>query len=296
MISIPDWLKQLYPFTPKNFATPRGARMSYLDEGPRDAEEAVVMLHGNPTWSFYYRELVQTLSPHMRCIVPDHIGMGLSEKPETYPYTLETRIGDVDGLLTHLGLKRIHLVVHDWGGAIGFGYAARYPQRIGKLVVLNTGAFPSPHIPRRIALCKTKFPGTMLVRGFNGFAGPAAWMSMNRRKLTPDEKRGMLFPYVCWADRVAVDAFVKDIPMLPSHPTWRTLSDTAAGLKHFKHNPALIVWGGKDFCFNDHFYEEWKKRLPQAKTYYLEDAGHYVLADANAEMIPRIVGFLRQSD
>ena len=192
-------------------------------------------------------------------------------------------------------MKRVHLVVHDWGGAIGFGYAARYPQRIGKLVILNTGAFPSPHIPRRIGLCKTKFPGTALVRGLNGFAGPAVWMSMHRRKLTADEKRGFLLPYDSWANRVAVDAFVKDIPMVPSHPTWRTLTDTAAGLKHFKQNPVLIVWGGRDFCFNDHFYNEWKKRLPEAQAYYLEDAGHYVLADANTEAIPRITHFLRQS-
>lgn len=289
---VPDWLKPLYPFTPKTFATPRGASMSYLDEGG-DSDEAVLMLHGNPTWSFYYRELVRAVAPHMRCVVPDHIGMGLSEKPQDYPYTLEARIGDVDALVTSLGLKRIHLVVHDWGGAIGFGYAARYPQRIGKLVVLNTGAFPAPHIPRRIALCKTRFPGTPLVRGLNGFAGPAVWMSMNRRKLSADEKRGFLLPYDSWENRVAVDAFVKDIPMVPSHPTWRTLIDTAAGLKNFKANPALIVWGGRDFCFNDHFYNEWTKRLPQAQTYYLEDVGHYVLADANEEMVPRILHFLR---
>jgi haloalkane dehalogenase len=268
--------------------------MSYLDEGG-DSDEAVVMLHGNPTWSFYYRELVRTVAPNMRCIVPDHIGMGLSEKPQNYLYTLESRIGDVDALLTHLRVKRIHLVVHDWGGAIGFGYAARYPQRIGKLVVLNTGAFPSPHIPRPIALCKTSFPGTALVRGLNGFAGPAVWMSMHRRKLSAAEKRGFLLPYNSWDNRVAVDAFVKDIPMLPSHPTWRTLTDTAAGLKHFKNNPALIMWGGRDFCFNDHFYEEWGKRLPQAQSYYLEDAGHYVLADANTEAIPRITQFLRSA-
>lgn len=293
MVTLPDWIKPLYPFTPKSFATPRGARMSHLDEGG-DGEEAVLMLHGNPTWSFYYRELVRAVSPHLRCVVPDHIGMGLSDKPQDYPYTLEARIGDVDALVTHLGLKRIHLVVHDWGGAIGFGYAARYPQRIGRLVVLNTAAFPSPHIPRRIGICKTRFPGTPLVRGLNGFAGPAVWMSMNRRRLTRDEKRGFLLPYDSWESRVAVDAFVKDIPMSPAHPAWRTLTDTAAGLKQFKQNPALIVWGGRDFCFNDHFYNEWKTRLPQAKTCYLEDAGHYVLADADTEVVPRIAQFLRE--
>jgi len=293
MTAIPDWLRPLYPFTPKTFVTPHGARMSYLDEGGEGSEEAVLMLHGNPTWSFYYRELVGALAPDLRCVAPDHVGMGLSEKPRDYPYTLEARITDVDALVTRLGLQRIHLVVHDWGGAIGFGFASRYPQKIGRLVVLNTGAFPSPRIPARIGLCKTRFPGTVIVRGLNGFAGPATWMSMHRRRLTRDERRAFLLPYDSWANRVAVDAFVKDIPMTPSHPSWGTLAATAAGLGHFAQNPAMIVWGGRDFCFDDRFYEEWRRRLPRAQTYHLEDAGHYVLADAGEEAVPRITRFLR---
>lgn len=264
--------------------------MSYLDEGRGD--EAVLMLHGNPSWSFYYRELVQAVAPALRCIVPDHIGMGLSAKPPDYPYTLATRIDDVAALVATLGLKKVHLVVHDWGGAIGFGFAARHPQLIGRLVILNTAAFPSPHIPARIALCKTRGLGTALVRGLNGFAWPATWMAMHRRKLSTDEKRGFLLPYDSWANRVAVDAFVKDIPMQSSHPTWQALATTAEGLKLFQGNPALIVWGGRDFCFNDHFYAEWRQRLPQAETVYLPDAGHYVLADANAEVVPKVAAFL----
>jgi len=301
MPPIPDWLKALYPFTPHQFTTPGGARMSYLDEGGlgqgsgegevAPTTEAVLMLHGNPTWSFYYRDLVKTLAPGMRCIVPDHIGMGLSEKPEAYPYTLAQRIDDVAALVAHLGLTRVHLVVHDWGGAIGFGFAARRPEMIGRIVILNTGAFPSSHMPRRIALCKSSFPGTALVRGLNGFAWPATWMSMARRKLSADEKRGYLFPYGSWADRVAVNAFVKDIPLSAAHPSWATLSATAAGLAQFREHQALIIWGGRDFCFNDSFYAEWCGRLPQAKTRYLADAGHYVLDDARDEVLPEIKKF-----
>ena len=115
------------------------------------------------TWSFYYRELVRALAPTMRCVVPDHIGMGFSEKPENYDYTLATRIADVEALVASLGLKRVHLVVHDWGGAIGFGFAARHPEMIGRLVILNTGAFASPHIPTRIALCKAPLIGPLIV-------------------------------------------------------------------------------------------------------------------------------------
>jgi haloalkane dehalogenase len=224
--------------------------------------------------------------------VPDHIGMGLSEKPPAHPYTLATRIDDVAALVASLGLRKIHLVVHDWGGAIGFGFAARNPELIGRLVVLNTAAFPSPHIPARIAFCKTKFPGTPLVRGLNAFAGPAAWMSMRRRRLTADERRGFLLPYDSWANRVAVDAFVKDIPMDAAHPSWPALAAAEAGLINFRDRPALIVWGGQDFCFHDWYFAEWRRRLPQAQARHLADAGHYVLADANAEAVPLIADFL----
>lgn len=290
-MTIPDWLKPIYPFTPKAFITPQGARMSYVDEGQGD--EAVLMLHGNPTWSFYYRDLIRAVAPGLRCVVPDHIGMGFSDQPETYPYTLATRIDDVAALVASLGLKKVHLVVHDWGGAIGFGFAARHPELIGRLVILNTGAFPSKRIPLRIALCKLGGLGTALVRGLNGFAGPATWMAMSRRPLSADEKRGFLLPYRSWASRVAVDAFVKDIPMSEAHPTWATLNATARGLAAFATHPALIVWGGQDFCFDDSFYQEWCKRLPQAKTMYLKDAGHYVLNDAADEVVPVIAKFLR---
>lgn len=289
---IPDWLRPLYPFAPRSFTTPRGVRMSYVDEGAGD--EAVLLLHGNPTWSFYYRELVMRLAPGLRCVAPDHVGMGLSDKPQDYPYTLATRIDDVAALVAHLGLRRVHLVVHDWGGAIGFGFAARRPELIGRLAILNTAAFPSPRIPARIALCKLRGLGTLLVRGANGFAWPATWMAMHRRRLSAGEKRGLLLPYGSWADRVAVDAFVKDIPLSAAHPSWPALTAAAEGLAQLADRPALIVWGGRDFCFDDSFYEEWRRRLPRARTHYLADAGHYVLADAAGEVVPLIGDFLRE--
>jgi pimeloyl-ACP methyl ester carboxylesterase len=288
---VPASLQSEYPFTPKTFVTPAGARMSYLDEGPR-SEEAVLMLHGNPTWSFYYRNIVRAVAPALRCVVPDHIGMGLSEKPETYAYTLARRIADVEALVASLGLKRIHLIVHDWGGAIGFGFAARHPAMIGRITILNTAAFASPRIPGRIAICKTPVIGPLLVRGFNGFAGPATWMAMHRRKLTPAEKNGYLFPYDSWANRVAVSAFVQDIPMSPAHPTWAALAETEKGLANFKDRPVLIVWGGQDFCFNDSFLARWREVFPQAEVHRLADAGHYVIEDARDEVVPRIARFI----
>ncbi|GAB5560084.1 MAG: alpha/beta fold hydrolase [Synoicihabitans sp.] len=284
--NIPSPVAKEYPFSPHEHATQTGARMSYVDEG--EGDHAVLMLHGNPTWSFYYRNLIKTLSPARRCIAPDHIGMGLSDKPADYPYTLAQRIADIVGLVDQLKLKKIDLVVHDWGGAIGFGFAAQRPDLINRITLMNTAAFPSPHLPLRIAACRWPLIGPVMVRGLNGFAGPAVWMAMKRKALTKAQSQGYLLPYDSWANRVAVNGFVQDIPMQSNHPTWTTLKAVAAGLDQFKDHRMLIAWGGADFCFNDHFYHEWLERFPQAKTLYLDDAGHYVLDDAENDVIPRI--------
>lgn len=252
--------------------------MSYVDEGSRN-DEAVLMLHGNPTWSFFYRDLIRELSPMVRCIAPDHIGMGLSEKPADYDYTLETRVSDIEALVGDLGLKKVHLVVHDWGGAIGFGFATRHPSLIGRIVILNTAAFVSSDIPFRISLCRVRGFGDFLVRGLNGFAYPATWMAMSRRKLTADEKRGFLYPYGSWRDRIAVSAFVRDIPLEHNHRSRATLAGVEEGLLKLALNPKLLIWGGKDFCFNDKFLARWRSVFRGVEEHHLKDVGHYVLDD-----------------
>jgi haloalkane dehalogenase len=170
--------------------------------------------------------------------------------------------------------------------------AARHPATIGRLVILNTAAFASPRIPLRISLCKLPVVGPLLVRAFNGFAWPATWMSVHRRPLTPTERRGFLLPYDSWAHRVAVSAFVQDIPLAASHRSWPALAAVEAGLAGFRNRPALIMWGGRDFCFNDSFLERWRKVLPEAEVHRFDDAGHYVLEDAREEVIARAVSFL----
>ena len=135
-----------YPFQPKSFEVRPGIRMSYLDEGPRDAP-IILMLHGNPSWSYLWRNWISGLSDTYRCIAPDHVGMGLSDKPSdaTYEYTLDSRIEDVEALLSHLGVSGpVTLAVHDWGGGIGFGWASRHPPQVERLLITNTGAFLMP--------------------------------------------------------------------------------------------------------------------------------------------------------
>jgi haloalkane dehalogenase len=292
--ALPGWLARLYPFSPAVFRTPQGASMSYIDEGPR-RDEAVLMLHGNPTWSFYYRSLVRALSPSMRCIAPDHVGMGLSDKPEAYDYTLASRIADVEALADSLGLRKIHLVVHDWGGAIGFGLAVRRPERIGRIVITNTAAFPAPRIPARIALCRMPYVGAFVVRGLNGFAEPATWMAMSQRRLTWDERKGYLHPYGRWANRIGVHRFVRDIPMEADHPSRGTIEDIARALPSLAGHRKLIVWGARDFCFDHSFLAAWREIYPDAQLHLLERTGHYVLEDGGVAAQDPICNFLKQT-
>jgi haloalkane dehalogenase len=265
--------------------------MSYLDEGPR-ADEAVLMLHGNPTWSFYYRDVVRALSPRLRCIVPDHVGMGLSAKPARHDYRLAGRIADVGALVACLGLKRVHLIVHDWGGAIGFGWAVARPELIGRIVILNTAAWPSRRLPARIALCRLPGVGAVLVRGLNAFADGATWMALRSRRLTFDERRAYLWPYDSWRHRVGIDRFIQDIPLEAEHPSRPTLEAIAGALPRLAAAPKLILWGGRDFCFDPSFLERWREIYPAAEVTCYERAGHYVLEDAGPAARQRIADFL----
>ncbi len=250
------------------------------------------MVHGNPTWSYYYRHLVTLLSKTHRVIAIDHLGCGLSDKPQDYPYQLQNHMDNLEALLRQLRITSYSLIVHDWGGAIGLGVAGRNPVALEKLVILNTAAFRSQRIPWRIRLCRWPLIGPLLVRGLNGFAAPAVFMAVTRR-LRPEVARAYLAPYDSWRNRVAVDAFVRDIPLDPAHPSFATLQHVEEGLEVLAAGaiPVLICWGGRDFCFNDHFYREWRARFPRADCHYFKDAGHYVLEDALPRIRPLLEDF-----
>ncbi|HXQ81065.1 MAG TPA: alpha/beta fold hydrolase [Opitutaceae bacterium] len=290
-LAIPGWLARLYPFSPKSFQTPRGARMSYVDEGAAGGE-AVLMLHGNPTWSFHFRDLVMALSSAVRCVAPDYVGMGLSDKPDSYDYGLASRIADIEALVGSLGLPKVHLVVHDWGGPIGLGFAGRHPERVGRIVILNTAAFPSDRIPLRIALCRAPWLGALVVRGLNGFAEAATWMATASRRLTWEERRAYLYPYDSWANRIGIHRFVRDIPMERDHPSRRALEEVSRGLSLLAGHEKMILWGARDFCFDDTFLSRWREIYPDARIERLENAGHYVLEDAGGDARARIRDFL----
>ncbi|HXQ79711.1 MAG TPA: alpha/beta fold hydrolase [Opitutaceae bacterium] len=292
--AIPGWLARLYPFTPKSFQTAQGARMSYVDEGA-SGREAVLMLHGNPTWSFHFRDLVSELYPMVRCVAPDHVGMGLSDKPSSYDYGLASRIADIEGLVGSLGLAKVHLVVHDWGGPIGLGFAGRHPERVGRIVILNTAAFASDRIPLRISLCRTPWLGALIVRGLNGFAEAATWMATASRRLTWEERRAYLHPYDSWASRIGIHRFVRDIPLERAHPSRHALEEVSRGLRRLAGHEKMILWGARDFCFDDAFLSRWREIYPDARVERFENAGHYVLEDAGGDARDRIRDFLTRS-
>ncbi len=283
-------IRNLYPFGQNRFSVP-GGHLNYVDEG---SGPAVLMLHGNPTWSFYYRRLITALRPHYRVIVPDHMGCGLSDRPQDYPYRLANHVENVSLLVQHLGLREATLVLHDWGGPIGMGFAVRRSIHINKFVVLNTTAFLSTHIPLRITMCKIPGFGDLAIRGFNGFAGMATFMAVEQ-PMPPAVRRGYLLPYNSWHNRIATLRFVQDIPLHQNHPSWRTGAEIEQQLGMFRDTPMLICWGGKDWCFDDHFLAGWMQRFPQADVRRIDDAGHYVLEDAHAYIIPAVERFLAQT-
>jgi len=288
-----DKYRELYPFS-SNYCDLQGTRMHYLDEGEGPC---VVMVHGNPTWSFYYRNLVLALRKKFRVIVPDHIGCGLSDKPQKYSYRLKNHINNLRTLLDRLQIQKTHMVVHDWGGMIGFGAAVEDPQRFESFVILNTGAFrlPQPNnFPFSISFCRLPAIGKFAVRVFNGFSRGAAMMATVSKEVTDLEKDGLMAPYNSYSNRVAIHKFVKDIPLDPSHPSYETLLNIEKRLSLFQNHPKQIIWGKQDFCFDDHFLREWKRIYPGIDVVEIPEAGHYVLEDSRDTVIKTARKFLNK--
>jgi haloalkane dehalogenase len=294
VVAGPGVWKALYPFEPRTLDL-GGLRYSYLDEG---RGEPVVMVHGNPTWSFYFRELVLGLRDHYRTIVPDHIGCGRSDKPgdDHYDYRLRRRVIDLESLLEHLQLREnLTLVLHDWGGMIGMAFAHRHPERVRRLVLLNTAAFLLPagkKLPWSLRLCRNRIVGPLLVRGCNGFCRAALrWCSA--KPLSPAARAGYLAPYDDWANRIAVLRFVQDIPLNPGDPSYELVKEVQDGLAQFQDRPVLICWGERDFVFDGHFLDEWRRRFPGAELHPFSNAGHFILEDAGQEVLSIVRAFLR---
>lgn len=287
----------LYPFQ-GSYLDLGGNRLHYLDEG---SGEPLVMLHGNPTWSFYYRNLVTSVSDRYRAIVPDHIGCGKSDKPDrdSYPYTLKQRVADLEALLESLEIKdSITLVLHDWGGMIGMAYATLHPEKIKRIVILNTGAFPLPKtksLPFSLWFCRTPLLGPLLVQGANAFSRAAVRWCATRKPLTPDIRQGYLAPYDTWKNRIAVLRFVQDIPLRPGDEGYDLVQRVEENMAQFRKIPTVICWGENDFVFDHHFLKQWTEHLPEAQVHRFPEAGHFVMEDARDEVIEIVNQFLKNN-
>lgn len=289
-------MNALYPFE-SHWAEIGGHNLHYIDEG---AGDPLVMVHGNPTWSFFFRGLVESLRPDYRTIALDHIGCGLSDKPslEQYPYTLDRRATDLESLLDSLGVNdRITLIVHDWGGMIGTLFATRHPERIKRLIVMNTAAFHLPadkKFPPSLSLIRKTPFGPFLVRGLNAFCLGAAQFCA-KTPLTRDVRDAYLAPHDTWENRLSVYKFVQTIPLKVGDEGYDLVSQVQASLPAFHSIPMMIAWGLKDFIFDARFLQEWVTHFPNAEVHRFADAGHYLLEDKGPEVAALVREFLTKN-
>lgn len=290
----PPSLAELFPFRRQSLLRPAGA-LRYVDEGEGPP---VVCVHGNPTWSFYYRRLIAQLRSSHRIIAPDHLGCGASDAPpeSAYDYSLRSRIDDLEALLDHLRLDAgVSLVGHDWGGMIAAGVAVRRPDRIARLVLLNTAAFLPPagkRLPWRLrVLRKNPRLARALLLGLNAFARLATRMAVVR-PMPRDVRAAYLAPYSSWSRRLATLRFVQDIPLRPRDPSFSLVRDIDGRLAALRGKPVLFLWGLRDFVFDADYLAEWRRRFPDAEVHAFDDAGHYVLEDLGDRAVTLIRDFL----
>ena len=278
-----------YPFTSHWFSV-GGQVQHYVDEG---SGPVLLMVHGNPTWSFAWRRLIKDLNRDHRVIAIDHLGCGFSSKPQDRDlYTLDHHIRRLSALVQLLDLHDITLFAHDWGGAIGMGCAGRMAKRFRRFVLMNTGAFHSKAIPFRIALCRIPVLGVLSNRRFNLFARAALTMAVEK-PLSSAARAGFIAPYDSWRNRIAVHEFVQDIPLKPSHRSYATLTEVEEALPQFCEHSMQLIWGMKDWCFTPKdFMKVFRRRFPHAGVLELPDAGHYVFEDAPDELLQQVRLFL----
>jgi haloalkane dehalogenase len=267
----PDWLDHsLYPFKSNYFHAPAG-KMHYLDEGTGDP---IVMVHGNPSWSFEYRQLIKSFSPTQRCIAPDHLGFGLSDKPEEWSYLPKDHADNLEALLNSLDLRNITLVVGDWGGPIGLSYAIKYPDRIKNILITNTWMWSvkDDWYYQLFSKFTGGLIGRFLIKQFNFFARTILWATYgDKGKLTPEVHRHYLMPLQHKNERKGNWVFPWQITA--SSEWLASLWDQrdALGEKNI-----LIAWGMKDIAFREKELSRWKAAFPQAHVVTYPKVGHFV--------------------
>jgi len=296
--AVTDWsFGGLWPFEPRWFQTSDG-RMHYVDEGPRDGRP-VVLVHGNPTWSFLYRNFIGPLTQAgYRAIAPDHLGFGRSDKPaDPELYRIPRHVARLDALLESLDLRDAVIVVQDWGGPIGLSWAVAHPERVSGLFILNTFDGPRQNLPVPLRLFRMPGLGEMLVQGFDMFVRGFLFRDgvVHRERLTTDVRRAYLAPHPTWSSRTGELVFPREIPDPASAtgPVAELLTQLERRVEqHFRSKPAQIMWPMRDPGFTPAVLAQWRKTLPNAPVTQLDDASHYIQEDAHERVVPQLLSFL----
>jgi pimeloyl-ACP methyl ester carboxylesterase len=295
-----DWtFGGTWPYEPRFLDTPDG-RMHYVDEGPRDGRP-VVLVHGNPTWGYLYRNFIPPLvTAGHRAIVPDHLGFGRSDKPDRPElYTIARHAERMESLLESLDLHDATVVPQDWGGPIGLYWATRHPERVGRLFILNTFAHRPPEkvsLPLPLRLFRTPGVGEVMVKGLDLFKSVFLFRAgvVHRERLTDDVKRAYRAPHPSWSSRTPILVFPREIPSGPEGPVSDLCAEIEQGLERgFRDKPVKIAWAMKDIAFTPEMVDGlWLRTFPHADVMRLEDAGHYLQEDAHERIVPALVDFL----
>jgi pimeloyl-ACP methyl ester carboxylesterase len=290
----PAWVdRRAYPFRSRWIELPRGDRMHYVDEGPGAGEHqapAILFVHGTPTWSFEWRRLIEALRPTFRCVAPDHLGFGLSDRPADGGYTPEWHARNLADFVERLGLRDVTLVVHDFGGPIGLPLALDGSGRVRRLVVLNTfmwSLMGDKGVERAARLIGGPV-GRFLYRRANfslRVITPSAYA--DRRRFTPEVHRQYLAPFPdLWSREAVLWALAR--ALLGSDAFYSSLWERRQALAAL---PALVVWGMKDPAFRPHQLARWREVLPQARVVELA-VGHWPQEEAPDAVIRAVETFL----
>jgi len=284
-----------FPFTPHYFSG-NGFDMHYVDEG---SGEPVVMVHGDPTWGYLYRNFIASLSQRYRCIVPDLMGMGKSDVPQNRSlYRLEQHRANLEALLLQLDVQDITLVLHDWGGPVGLGFATLHPKRIKRLVLMNTWAFapwPGGPFPRLLEIIRSE-RGEAFVLKRNGYLEPALMgTTYHSEKLTQTVMDAYRAPFPTPESRLALLCWSRDIPVQESDVSYAEMKRIEQGLSQFNDRPILLVWGMQDPVLSPEVLRRWQGLYPHAITHEIEDASHFLQEDAPERIVAEIETFLQEN-
>ncbi len=284
-------IRPIYPFK-SHFVDVHGYRYHYIEEGK--GPHTIVLVHGNPTWSFMFRYLIAELSKDYHVIAVDHLGCGLSDKPQDYHYRLEDHIDNLETLLLGKNLEKITLVLHEWGGPIAMGFAVRHSRRIEGLAIMNSFAFAMCKFsPWRILPFRIPFLDDKLVREMNLLLGFALHFGVVN-PLPPLVKQGYRLPYRTYEDRAGILGFVRDVPLGPEDASYEALLEVEHGLWRFRDHPVTIMWGMRDKLYNHSYLKCWTEHYPAASVLELSDAGHYLQEDDPDAVLAHLRTFMKK--